>query len=41
MFPVSTNWGKGTISLPFYSSIKEKTQKFIIKKLIEAKKKYD
>lgn len=41
MFPISANWGEGTISLPFYSSIKEKTQNYIIKKLIEAKKKYD
>jgi dTDP-4-amino-4,6-dideoxygalactose transaminase len=40
-FPISANWGEGTISLPFYSSIKEKTQNYIIKKLIEAKKKYD
>lgn len=41
LFPISNNWGEGTISLPFYSSIKEKTQNYIIKKLIEAKKKYD
>jgi UDP-4-amino-4-deoxy-L-arabinose-oxoglutarate aminotransferase len=39
-FPVSTNWGSGTISLPFYANIKKKNQEFVVKKLIEAEKKY-
>ena len=32
MYPVSTNWGEGTISLPFYSSIKKKNTKVYYKK---------
>ena len=35
-FPVSTFWGNGTISLPFYAKIKKNTQDFVIKKLLEA-----
>ena len=40
-FPVSSNWGKGVISLPFYTNISEKNQRYVAKKLMEAIKKYD
>ncbi len=39
-FPVSTLWGNGTISLPFYPKINKKIQRYVIKNLIEAEKKY-
>ena len=37
----SINWGRGTISLPFYANIKKTDQIYVIKKLKEALKKYD
>ena len=37
----SINWGRGTISLPFYPNIKKTDQIYVIKKLKEALKKYD
>ena len=40
-YPVSIKWGNGTISIPLYPTIKKKDQEYVIKKLIEAKKKYE
>lgn len=37
----SINWGRGTISLPFYPNIKKADQIYVIKKLKEALKKYE
>lgn len=37
----SINWGRGTISLPFYPNIKRAEQIYVIKKLKEGLKKYD
>ncbi len=40
-YPISLKWGNGTISLPFYPNIKKTDQEYVIRKLIEAKKKYE
>ena len=40
-FKESVKWGNGTISLPFYPAIKKSDQEYVVKKLIEAKKKYE
>lgn len=36
----STNWGKNTLSLPFYPGIKKETQIYVVNKLKEGLKKY-